>query len=598
MMCNTQQTSSHVNLWAVILLLFAVSGCTSGSTIDHHAGKGELPHVYTGGVVAADHVLGSQAGVAMLAQGGNAVDAAVATSFCQAVVRPYSCGLGGGGFMLIRMASSSTGKEVASPSTAVAIVYREVAPSAVGPDYYEELEIKNASRFGPHAVGVPGTVAGLIHALENYGTLELDVILGPAVRAAEEGFAADAHYVSAAHSVLDRLETSGALREQIGAESYAFLLKRFLSDGHPKVGDVIRQPELAKTLRLISRQGEAVFYSGEIADAIAARCPQIVKSDLERYTAQTMAPLQSRAFGHTFYTMPPPSSGGVAIQQVLRFIEAHWTDGLFATPYDPEYAHLLIESMKHAFADRAEWLADSRFVDVPVERLVSQEYIRRKAAQFDPEYTLGSSEYGSRRIQLPDDAGTSHMSVIDQWGNAVACTETINLEFGSLFVIPEFGIIMNNEMDDFLTLKGKANAFGLTQSARNLPEPGKYPLSSMSPTIVVGKDGQVDAIAGASGGPRIITGTLQALINTLLFDMNVEEAVRSPRLHHQWMPNAVYLENAWDDLNCESALGSKQHEIRRRESVGNVQIIRRAADGRGYTAASDPRKGGAPAGIN
>jgi len=296
----------------------------------------------------------------------------------------------------------------------------------------------------------------------------------------------------------------------------------------------------------------------------------------------------------------------MAMQEIFGIVERHWDEVSHTSSSDPEYDHLLVEAMKHAFADRAEWLADDRFADVPTARLTSDGYIDELSSRFDPGRTLDSSSYGSRRsdgqgdssAQGIEDHGTSHLSVIDQWGNAVACTETINLEFGSLFVIPEYGIVMNNEMDDFLTKPGEANAFGLTQSDRNLPARGKRPLSSMSPTIVLdGDGGEVVAVVGASGGPRIITGTLQVLMNGLVFEMNARDGVGEARLHHQWMPNAVYVEGGWTDEASIGVLKEKGHEIRRRRDIGNVQLILRSRDGAGYEAASDPRKGGEPAGV-
>lgn len=558
--------------------------------------------------MAADHLVGSEAGAEMLRLGGNAVDAAVAASFCQGVVRPYSCGLGGGGFMVIRLVGESArGRDDETMnSVSVALVYRETSPNAVGPNFYVDLGLDEGSKYGPYASGVPGSVSGLLRALDTYGTLDRETVLAPAIRAAEWGFRVDAHYVNAAKTVLTLLEEKPEIRKRIGEDGYAYLMETFLSNGNPRVGDLIRQPALGRALRLIAKYGESVFYAGEIANAISERSATITLSDLERYQCDEVRPLEGRGFGYTFLTMPPPSSGGMAMQEIFGIVERHWDEVSHTSSSDPEYDHLLVEAMKHAFADRAEWLADDRFADVPTARLTSDGYIDELSSRFDPGRTLDSSAYGSRRsdgqgdssAQGIEDHGTSHLSVIDQWGNAVACTETINLEFGSLFVIPEYGIVMNNEMDDFLTKPGEANAFGLTQSDRNLPARGKRPLSSMSPTIVLdGDGGEVVAVVGASGGPRIITGTLQVLMNGLVFEMNARDGVGEARLHHQWMPNAVYVEGGWTDEASIGVLKEKGHEIRRRRDIGNVQLILRSRDGAGYEAASDPRKGGEPAGV-
>lgn len=601
----------YYRICVAVVFLIAFTAVLTGCQADAIGRKAGLHYgdaSYTKGLVAADHVIGSEAGAEMLRLGGNAVDAAVAASFCQEVVRPYSCGLGGGGFMVIRMARQSAvgrdGDDEKATATSVALVYRETSPSAVGPSFYVDLGMEDASQYGPYASGVPGSVAGLLRALATYGTFDRETVLGPAIRAAESGFRADAHYVNAAESVLRLLEEKVEIRERIGDDGYTYLMETFLSNGSPKVGDVIRQPALGRTLRLIAKYGESVFYSGEIAEAIAERSPTITRADLERYQCDEVRPLEGRAFGYTFLTTPPPSSGGVALQEIFGIVKRHWDDVSHDSPMDPEYDHLLVEAMKHAFADRAEWLADDRFADVPTAWLTSEDYIDELSSRFDSTRTLDSNAYGSRRgggpgdsVETIEDHGTSHLSVVDQWGNAVACTETINLEFGSLFVIPEYGIVMNNEMDDFLTTPGEANAFGLTQSDRNLAAAGKRPLSSMSPTIVLDGGGEVAAVAGASGGPRIITGTMQVLMNGLVFDMNARDAVGAPRLHHQWMPNAVYLEDGWTDEASIKVLEAKGHEIWRRRDIGNVQLILRSRNGAGYEAASDPRKGGEPAAV-
>ena len=291
--------------------------------------------------------------------------------------------------------------------------------------------------------------------------------------------------------------------------------------------------------------------------------------------------------------MPPPSSGGIAMQQILGILDHRLDDIGILSPTSAAYVHLLTEAMKHAFADRAEWLADSAFVEVPIERLRSAAYIKGLAETISMTRTQDRFTYGSV-TPMPDDGGTSHLSVIDENGMAVACTETINMTFGSMVVVPEFGFALNNEMDDFTTIPGKPNAYGLLQSDKNLPQPGKRPLSSMSPTIVV-RDGKVRLVGGAAGGPRIITATTQCLLNCMLFDMTPGESIAAPRFHHQWMPDKLNFENRWDHPHTISALRALGHVTDHMGAIGVAQIIQVTADG--IRAASDPRGGGRPAGY-
>jgi len=541
-------------------------------------------HVFEHAAVAADHPVASQAGLEMLKKGGNAVDAAVATSFCLSVVRPYSCGLGRGGFMVIH-----------DPGTddAVVINYRETAPAAVGPRHYVKLDDPLASRYGHHAAGVPGTVAGLLYALEHYGTLDRRAVLAPAIRAAEDGVPADANYVAACKDVAKKLDEHPRLRSL--AET---VWRDRCREGSLKVGDIVRNPDQARALRLIARHGADAFYRGEIADAIVRTMREhggtIARDDLAGYEVDVITPLRRRFRDYEILAMPPPSSGGIAILQMFGMVEFRY-DQIRQLPVNsPAYVHFIAETMKHAFADRAEWLADPAFVDVPVSRLLDEDYLERLAWSISRTWTMKPQNYGSRRPP-PDDAGTSHLSVVDENGMAVACTETINLGYGSLVTVPGFGFCLNNEMDDFTTVPGEPNAFGLTQSERNAPEPGKRPLSSMSPTIVV-QGGRAVLVGGASGGPRIITGTFQCLVDCMLYGETAAQAVARPRFHHQWLPDALRIEVEWiDQHGLAPTLQAMGHEVEVIDAVGNVQLIQ-VRDGL-IRAASDPRKGGRPAGY-
>ncbi|MEM9373458.1 MAG: gamma-glutamyltransferase [Planctomycetota bacterium] len=529
------------------------------------------------GAVAADHAIASEAGAEMLALGGNAVDAAVASSFTLSVVRPYSCGIGGGGFMVICLPDDPTHGAVRT-----ALNYRETAP--VGPDFFERTG--KSSTVGGAAVAVPGTVVGLTAALRQYGTLDLPTVMGPAIRACERGFLVDDHYAGMAGRLIARFESDPELQGR-----FPLVWDRFLRRGAVRVGDRITNPEQAAALEAIASLGPDAFrrpvLGGAIERAVQDAGGVLTVEDLMSYQPEEVALLIEQVGGLTFLCMPPPSSGGVTMVQTLRVLERAGVDLSDAIDTEPE-RHLLAEALKHAFADRSRWLADPQFVDVPLRAVLSDQNIARIAGSID-ERTHDPDHYGTY-APLPEDAGTSHLSAVDRWGGAVACTETINLEFGSLVGVDEFGFVLNNEMDDFTTVRGQPNAFGLTQSDRNLPEPGKRPLSSMSPTIVLDQTG-VLAVCGASGGPRIITGTLQVLLNVLA-GMDAGEAVAAPRFHHQWLPDRVFLEPAAGDW--AEGFRNRGHTIDTREHVGNVQVIKRSAAG--WDAASDPRKGGRPAG--
>jgi gamma-glutamyltranspeptidase/glutathione hydrolase len=483
-------------------------------------------------------------------------------------------------------------------------------------------------------VGVPGTVAGLLQAHERLGRLGRAEVMAPAIRAAEEGFTADAHYASTAAGLIADFRENPEWQHR-----FAFVWERYLLRGQVKAGDRIHAPEQAAALRLIAQRGAAGFYDGPVADAIIAAVARdggaMTRDDLTRYIVEWTNPIRCTFMGREFLTMPPPSSGGIAMAQTLGILSRilpeppeplnigtniaqlrqavdaanRSTHSLRAYRAGPVYLHALAESLKHAFADRSRWLGDPAFADVPVERLLSPAYLDARAATFRFDGTFPPEAYGTPEEAPPDDHGTSHFCVIDRWGNAVACTETINLEFGSCIAVEPYGFVLNNQMDDFTTRRGRANAFGLRQSDRNLPAPGKRPLSSMTPTIVLDHRGRVEIIAGASGGPRIISGTLQAILNVLLFRDTADQAVARPRMHHQWSPNSLRLEpglfdGEWSAMgpwvpggttSLPEALRQRGHTVEPIGAVADVQLIRRASDGQ-WEAASDPRKGGRPAG--
>ncbi len=542
------------------------------------------------GVVAADHPLASEAGAEILDRGGNAVDAAVATSFCLSVVRPHSCGIGGGGFMLIH------GRDT------VAVDYRGRAPEAIDPFHFEKLGDPLASQFTGLAVTVPGTVAGLLRALERFGTLDRPTVLAPAIRAAEAGFAADRHHVQIAGEVIGWFAEDPARRIR-----HRFLWERVLGEKIPSEGDKIHLPEQADALRFIAERGAAAFYDGPIGeaiiDAVAAHGGVMTAEDLRSFAPVLTRPLRGSFRGRTLLSMPPPSSGGIAALEILGILER--LEKIRGTRLEAvghntaNYVHRVTEAMKHAFADRARWLGDPAFVDVPVERLLADVALREAASRIDPDHTLAGEDYGVI-APVPEDAGTSHFCVVDADGMGVSCTETINLEFGSRIAVERFGFFLNNDMDDFTTIRGEPNAFRLRQSDRNLPAPRKRPLSSMTPTILLDDRERVALMVGGSGGPRIITGVVQSLLNATVFGMGAADSVGSPRFHHQWWPHVLGLEappaGGRPFAGIEAALQAKGHETGPAEKVGAIQLIRRIDDR--FDAASDPRKGGRPAGSS
>ncbi|HZW09733.1 MAG TPA: gamma-glutamyltransferase [Phycisphaerales bacterium] len=562
----------------------------------------EFAATFERGAVAAAHPAASEAGARMLRAGGNAVDAAVAASFTLSVVRPQSCGIGGGGFMVVCLPEDPTHGRVVT-----AINYRETAPAASSPGMFTAPGLaQDASTDSGLAVAVPGTVAGLLHALGRFGTMERAAVLEPAIEAAREGFAADAPYVVAVR------EGAGRLDERERAER-PYLWNELMQQGRVEVGDLVVNARQALMLEAISERGAAAFYAEpRIVAAVEGAGGALSAEDMAGYAPVEVEPLRFEFAGRTFLTMPPPSSGGVVLAQAFGILERRGVVERQDSRWTPADSHVLVEAWKHGFADRAEWLGDPAFVDVPLERLLSGEYIDERAALFDPERTLAPESYGTRASPAgtagpPDDSGTSHVCAVDQWGGAVACTETINLAFGSLISVEELGFCLNNEMDDFTARPGEPNAFGLVQSARNAPEAGMRPLSSMTPTIVLDEDGAVAAVAGAAGGPRIITATMQVLVNVLVRGMEAGEAVAWPRLHHQWMPEALRFEEGARDLagpkasvmrmwrvREAAALAERGHTMQVMQDAGVAQLIVR--EGEGWRAACDPRGGGRPAG--
>lgn len=541
------------------------------------------------GMVAGDSPEASRIGAEVLRAGGNAFDAAVATSFALAVARPHSTGLGGGGFMLAYLAGEQR---------FVCLDFRESAPAAANSEYYRNLAERNSqgpspSIYGGNAVAVPGQLAGLAEINRRFGTRPLGELIQPAIRLAEEGFLVDASWLEARREALD------ALKKWPQLEKPPFLLTKMLSPGgsDPRAGERLQRPASAHTLKLIAEQGPAAFYAGPIGTAIVEAVMQsggiLTANDLTNYRVIERQPLRVRhlPLGQTeaveFVMMPPPSSGGVCVAQILNILSVC----SLRSDLDPKQyqEHVLIEAMKHAMADRARWLGDPDFAKIPVTELISPKYGMERGRRITAR-TRPWTEYGTSALP-PNDGGTSHFCVADRWGNVVAITETINGSFGSLIVVDPYEIILNNEMDDFMTIRGQANLFGLTQSEANRVEPGKRPLSSMSPTIIM-RNGKPLLTLGASGGPRIITSTLQVALR-VLEGRPLQDAMTDLRIHHQWQPDEVAFNRAPPE-DLAGKLASFGHQIGAKPVTGIVQAIHFLEDGT-VVGASDPQKGGRPA---
>ncbi len=521
------------------------------------------------GLVVADSELASQAGMEILKRGGNAVDAAIATALALSVVDQASSGLGGGGFMVIYRAKDKK---------SFALDFRETAPAASRRELYlkDGKPVPAASLTGPLAVAVPGEAAGLIEVRKKFGTLPLAVLAAPAVKLAAEGFPLDATLRVAIERGVNNLKR------------FADLGRVHMPNGEvPKEGELIRQPQLAATIKAIAQEGAEVFYRGWIAEAIVDMVKKeggvMTLDDLKNYKAVWREPLVGSYRGRTVITMPPPSSGGVALLQMLNVVEGYKFDE-FKHNSAP-YLHLLAEAMKHAFADRAEHLGDPDFVHVPVRKLTDKNYAAWVRGRISPDKTYAPTYYGYYNYN-GEKGSTTHFSVIDRDGNAVACTQTVNTRFGSKLLVPKVGIVLNNEIDDFAIHGDIGNVYGLIGNQANSLQPNKRPLSSMSPTIVL-NNGRPEIVVGASGGPRIINATFQTILNLIEFKMPVTAAVESARIHHQWMPDRMGVE-AGIAAEPRKDLEKRGHALRTQSALGVVQAI--TWDGVTMKGAADSRK--------
>ena len=522
------------------------------------------------GMVASEQGLATQVGLDILKQGGNAIDAAVAVGFALAVVLPNAGNIGGGGFMVLH--DDKTGKDVA-------IDFREIAPAKASRDMYLDNQgnvIDGKSLFTHDASGVPGTVAGMEYALKKWGTMPLSKVLEPAIKLADKGFIVSdvlAQTLKEEKSTLGKWSASKAI---------------FFKNGEPlKSGDLLVQKDLAKSLRLIAKQGAKAFYQGEIATKIAKEMQSqggtMTVEDLKAYKVVERQPIIGDYRGYKVVTMPPPSSGGVHLIEILNMLE-HYPikeDGVNSA----KNIHHMAESMKLAYADRSEYLGDPDFVKIPVTGLTSKAYANERVKTIDDNKARLSSNIKPGKPQPYESDQTTHFSVMDKAGNAVAVTYTLNLNFGSGIVVEGTGILLNNEMDDFSVKPGVPNAFGLVGGAANAIEAKKRPLSSMTPTIVM-KNNKPWLVTGSPGGARIITTVLQSVVNTIDHEMNPAEAIITPRVHHQWLPDELRVEEGISPDTIK-LLQDKGHKVVTKAPMGRIQIIQ--ADDSGFYGYSDPR---------
>ena len=531
------------------------------------------------GMVVSQRESASQAGAAILAQGGNAVDAAVAVGFELAVSLPRAGNIGGGGFMLIHR----PGREP------LALDFRETAPAAATTDMFinaaGETDQKKY-RASHAAAGVPGTVAGLLTAHKRFGRLPLDVLLAPAMQSASKGVVVSYDMASAISSRRKMLTRHPATAAQF-----------FREDGSAyQPGDLLRQPELARSLERIAQGGKAGFYEGETADLIVREMVRggglVTHADLMAYEVAWCKPVTGRYRGFEIVSMPPPSSGGVHLVQMLNMLEhypvADWGFN------SAKNLHLLTEVMKIAYADRSRHLGDPDFFEVPVAWLTGKPYAAARVQDIDLAGATPSVEVSPGTPAPAESADTTHYSIVDADGGAVAVTYTLNFSFGSGITVPGAGFLLNNEMTDFSARPGEPDGFGLITGKANRIQPRKRPLSAMTPTFVY-DDGALFLVAGSPGGSRIINVVLQTLVNVIDHGMNIAEAVNVPRIHHQWLPDQLNLEPGISP-DTASLLGKKGHRLVSGLSLGSVQAIQ--IKGGEMRGASDPRRpGGAAVGV-
>ncbi|HYU00946.1 MAG TPA: gamma-glutamyltransferase [Gemmatimonadales bacterium] len=535
-------------------------------------GKG-VPQSGHRAMVVSGHPVASHVGIEIIKQGGNAVDAAVAVGFALAVVLPEAGNLGGGGFIVYR---DTTGR-------VRALDYREMAPGRATRDMYIDStgNPTKQSLTGHLASGVPGSVAGMYEAWKNAGRLPWAKLLAPAIRLARE-------------HTLDVARSRSIAEEAERLALFPASAKQFLVDGHaPARGTKFHQPDLAHTLQLIADSGPSVFYTGQVADLIVAEMQRghglISKDDLKRYTPKWRTPVEITYRGYAIYSMPPASSGGVTLGEILNIMEGYDTLPPFGSS---GYVHLEAEAMRRAFMDRNHWLGDPDFVDMPLERLLSKSYAAELRAQILPDHATPTPPVTTSGNEGTE---TTHYSIVDADGNAAAVTTTLNGGFGSAVTVAGAGFLLNNEMDDFTTAPGKPNMYGLIQGDANAIAPGKRMLSAMTPSIVLGRDGRVFMVLGTPGGPTIINSVYQVIVNVVDHGMSLTDAVAAPRVHQQALPDVVFYERGGLAETTLDGLRTMGYQLRERGRMGDIAAIERTAAG--WVGVADPRRGGGALGY-
>jgi gamma-glutamyltranspeptidase/glutathione hydrolase len=557
-------------------MVFVVGAVLLLSQITYSAaileGERMSPVQGTEGMVVTSHFLATQSAQEVLKNGGNAVDAAVTAAFSLAVTQPRSGNIGGGGFMLI----SSEAKD-----DVVAIDYREKAPGTATVDMFLDKEgnaDSNVSRYSHLAAGVPGTVAGLAMALEQYGTISLKEAIAPAIKLANEGFIVTPRF------------SEGLKEKEEMLKKWTSTAKIFYkADGsYYEPGDLFVQKDLAATLTRISENGIKEFYEGKTAELLVAEMAKhgglITMEDMKNYTPGLRIPVHGTYRGYDIYSMSPPSSGGTHVVQILNILE-----GYPIAEYGHNSAktiHLMAEAMKLAYADRSQYLGDEDFVKVPLKALTSKKYAESLREKINPEKATASSTIAPGKVLPYESNETTHFSIVDKFGNAVSNTYTINFSYGSGIVVEGAGFLLNNEMDDFSAKPGVPNAYGLIGGEANKIEPNKRMLSSMSPTIVK-QEGKNFLVTGSPGGSRIITTTLQVIMNVIDHGLNIKSAVAAPRIHHQWLPDELRIEEGLSP-DTVVALEEMGHTVTQKSAMGAIQSIM-IKDGMMYGGA-DPRR--------
>jgi gamma-glutamyltranspeptidase/glutathione hydrolase len=544
------------------------------------AGEADPPRVALGtrAAVSSAEKAASEVGLAIMDAGGNAVDAAVAVGFALAVTHPSAGNLGGGGFMVVRMHSGET----------LAVDYRETAPGKASRDMYldKKGEPTRERLVGAKAAGIPGTVAGLALAHAKLGKLPWKDVVAPAVALAKDGHVLDEWHAK---------DLARAVEQMRGAKLDASAKYYARADGQPyATGDTWKQPELAATLQAIADGGARAFYEGKLAETMAREVAAAggiwTAKDLAGYRAKEREPIVFEYRGHTVITMPPPSAGGVVLRQLLAAAEVL---ALHEKPWrSVDEVHLYVESARRTYADRNLLLGDPDFVELPMDRLLDVTYVRERMSDIDPMHATPSAKIGAGVPPRKESPQTTHFSVVDEAGNAVANTYTLNLGFGCGFVVPGVGVLLNNEMDDFSVKPGSPNAFGLVQGEPNAIAPGKRMLSSMTPTILL-HAGRLRAVLGSPGGPTITTTVAQLVRALVDYGLELDDAVEAVRLHHQWLPDAIWAEERIS-AELEAGLVGRGHQIRKRDTFGHANVIEVDPATQGLRAVADTsRDGGA-----